>query len=1205
MKPTKKIEATVLDVYNKWLHSYLNGDVATYNFYLDDAFHFIGSTGNEEFLNRKDTTNFFKVTAEQLSGKTQLRNETKIVEQFGELVFITHLFDAWFMNGNDWNFYGRFRFSNILEQNEAGWHFVYQHYSTPDSKAQEGETIGYDQISAENLQLREAIQRRTKELEEKNRELEIEGALQRIRAQAVAMKESTDLLDIVVTMRTEFTNLGHEAHYFWHMMWLPDTYEKAMTSGDGTKIGFVMELPRHIHGDIPLLTKWEKSKKPLIVYTMEAEDAIAYIDKMISLGDFQNIDPQAPSHDDVRHIGGLTFIMARTTHGEIGYSLPGVVENPPQEDLEILERFAGAFDLAHRRFLDLQKAEKQRREVEIALALEKVRSRTMGMQRSDELRDTAMLLFQQIEELGINSFACGFNIWDEDKKAATAWMASTYGLQPPFKTNSAEDVYLLFFEAENRGESLFILEQKGKELEDHYKYLKTIPEVKNLSDAGVSFPTYQIIHCAYFSKGYLMFITLEPVPDAHDIFKRFAKVFEQTYTRFLDLQKAEAQAREAQIEAALERVRSRTMAMQNSTELADTAIDMFKQMQTLGMRPWACGFNIFEKDEKAVTQWMSAVDGGLRTPFTTPLTENPFFIRISEARQRGEELFVMESGGQELEETYTYMFNLPGSKKTLGNILTSGFEMPKFQISHCAFFSQGYLMFITYEPYTEAHDVFKRFAKVFEQTYTRFLDLQKAEAQAREAQIEAALERVRSRTMAMQHSTELNDTSALLFQQIQMLGVPPWSCGFNIWEKEDTVFTSYMGSPDGGILKGYKIPLTEEAAFIHFKESRDRGDKLFIDVLEGNALETHYRYFQTLPGIKEIFEKRAQAGYPIPTFQINHLANFSHGNLMFITYEHCPEAHDIFIRFARVFEQTYIRFLDLQKAEAQALLAEQNLSQLKTEKQRAEEALSILQATQKQLIQSEKMASLGELTAGIAHEIQNPLNFVNNFSEVSNELIDEMNEELDKGDLEEAKAISLDIKQNLEKINHHGKRADNIVKGMLQHSRSSSGTKEPTDINVLADEYLRLAYHGLRAKDKSFNATLETDFDESIGTINVLPQDMGRVILNLITNAFYASNERKQASKDEVFKPTVSVSTKKLKSTIEISVKDNGNGIPKEIVDKIFQPFFTTKPTGQGTGLGLSLSYDIVKAHSGEIGVESEQGEGTTFIISLPFKINQ
>ena len=264
-----------------------------------------------------------------------------------------------------------------------------------------------------------------------------------------------------------------------------------------------------------------------------------------------------------------------------------------------------------------------------------------------------------------------------------------------------------------------------------------------------------------------------------------------------------------------------------------------------------------------------------------------------------------------------------------------------------------------------------------------------------------------------------------------------------------------------------------------------------------------------------------------------------------------------------------------------------------------EETLSNLKITQSQLIQSEKMASLGELTAGIAHEIQNPLNFVNNFSEVSNELIDEMKEELAKGNYDDAKGIADDVKQNLEKINHHGKRADAIVKGMLQHSRTGSATKEPTDINKLADEYLRLAFHGLRAKDKSFNATMKTDYDESIGNINIIPQDIGRVILNLITNAFYAVDEKTKSGIDN-YEPTVSVRTKNINNNVEIKVTDNGNGIPQNVIDKIFQPFFTTKPTGQGTGLGLSMSYDIVKAHGGEIKAETKNGEETEFFITLP-----
>ena len=282
---------------------------------------------------------------------------------------------------------------------------------------------------------------------------------------------------------------------------------------------------------------------------------------------------------------------------------------------------------------------------------------------------------------------------------------------------------------------------------------------------------------------------------------------------------------------------------------------------------------------------------------------------------------------------------------------------------------------------------------------------------------------------------------------------------------------------------------------------------------------------------------------------------------------------------------------------ANELLLHKNV-EIEQQKKNVEQTHSELKSTQAQLIQSEKMASLGELTAGIAHEIQNPLNFVNNFSEVNNELVDKINSE---NDIDEIKAIANDIKQNSEKILFHGKRADAIVKGMLQHSQTSKGKKEPIDINALADEYLRLSYHGLRAKDNLFNATLKTDFDESIGLINIIPQDIGRVLLNLYNNAFYAMNEKKKTA-DENYQPTVSVQTKKINDKVEIKVIDNGNGIPQKIADKIFQPFFTTKPTGQGTGLGLSLSYDIIKAHGGEIKVATNESEGAEFIITIPLK---
>jgi signal transduction histidine kinase len=291
----------------------------------------------------------------------------------------------------------------------------------------------------------------------------------------------------------------------------------------------------------------------------------------------------------------------------------------------------------------------------------------------------------------------------------------------------------------------------------------------------------------------------------------------------------------------------------------------------------------------------------------------------------------------------------------------------------------------------------------------------------------------------------------------------------------------------------------------------------------------------------------------------------------------------------------------------QNMLIKKQQQELVEERNRLKESLEKLKTTQTQLIQSEKMASLGELTAGIAHEIQNPLNFVNNFSEVSLELVEEIKEELGKVNLPQQEKLYIlellvDLSQNQEKITHHGKRADNIVKGMLQHSRTSSGEKQHTDINALVDEYLRLSYHGLRAKDKDFNANLVTYFDPSMDKVAVVPQEVGRVLLNLFNNAFYAVSQKK-ANLNGKYQPEVSVSTKAIYDKVEIKVKDNGTGIPDDVKQKIFQPFFTTKPTGEGTGLGLSLSYDIItKGHAGVLKVDTQEGEFCEFIISLPIK---
>ncbi len=309
-----------------------------------------------------------------------------------------------------------------------------------------------------------------------------------------------------------------------------------------------------------------------------------------------------------------------------------------------------------------------------------------------------------------------------------------------------------------------------------------------------------------------------------------------------------------------------------------------------------------------------------------------------------------------------------------------------------------------------------------------------------------------------------------------------------------------------------------------------------------------------------------------------------HSFLMYMLYGSVPLGLTAFIA---------IRFRDLYA----------NLDlKVKERTQELNQSLENLRSTQSQLIQSEKLASLGALTAGIAHEIQNPLNFVNNFSEVNKELISEMREEIAKKNFEEVDQIAKDVEENEDKIIHYGKRAESIVKGMLLHSRGSSGHKEPTDINALCDEHLRLSYHGFRAKDKTFNADYKTDFDPNLPLINVVPQEIGRVLLNLINNAFYAVDQRQRGALsglNETYQPTVTVSTRKNGNSIAISVKDNGPGIPEDIKTRIFQPFFTTKPAGHGTGLGLSLAYDIVKAHGGKLNVESTEYSGTEFTIVL------
>jgi len=1033
------------------------------------------------------------------------------------------------------------------------------------------------------------LEEKRKILEAKNKELEIETALEKVRTVAMGMKQADDMLDICKTISHELQKLGvQEIRNVQTAIIYPDK-------------GSYMNYEYYAKHDNTLATE--------VLYNNH-ELSNAFIEKML----------QGPNEFFFKSLFGKevqdwyefqkttnqfvdSFLATATSLNYYWFSLGpvalGVSTYDPlsKEQQDLFVRFRNVFELSYRRYLDIEKAIAQTREAEIELALERVRARTMAMQNSEELSDISLELFKQIQSLGVATWHCAFNIYDDADDSSIEWSTNASGIFPKYRTPRI-GIFRRYYEIGQTGQSLHIETIGEDRCAEHYDFLCTLPsvgeELIKLRNAGIAFPTSQIDHVAYFKFGYLLFITYKPAPEAHDIFKRFAKAFEQTYTRFLDLQKAEAQAREAQIEASLERVRSKTMAMHNSQDVGETATVMVDELQRLGIETIRCGIGIMHEPGD-MEVWTISTDENKKTSIIIgwlDMNMHPLLFGAFDTWRQKKGYHSYELKGADMLNYYTAINNYPGYP-----IRYDTNSLPE-RIFHNEFhFNEGTLFsFALHDLTEEQKKIFKRFASVFGQTYRRYLDLQKAEAQAKEAQIETALERVRSRTLAMQKSEELAETAAVLFQQLIGLGIEPNRLYIGIVneEKDDAEF--WLTEEDGTkVSRAFTTDLVTNISLAKMYEGWKQQQKSLIIDMQGEELQSYFSHLTRLgvPFKDGLKQKR----------RIQEIAYFSKGFIgMASPDEQSAETLNLLERFAAVFNLTFTRFNDLKIAEAHAHQAEEDLIAIKEAKQKAEEALTELQATQKQLIQSEKMASLGELTAGIAHEIQNPLNFVNNFSEVSKELLDEMKIAIDKGDTDEAKEIASDVIQNLEKINHHGKRADSIVKGMLQHSRTSSGQKELTDINALTDEYLRLAYHGLRAKDKNFNATLKTEYSDSIGKASIIPQDMGRVILNLITNAFYTVNEKKKSG-DSKYEPIVSVRTIKDRNNILISVSDNGNGIPQRVLDKIFQPFFTTKPTGQGTGLGLSLAYDIVKAHGGELKVNTKEGEGSEFIIQLPYAL--
>lgn len=1230
------------------------------------------------------------------------------------------------------------------------------------------------------------------------REAQVNLAVERVRARALAMFKSEEILQVVHKLKDEIMGLDipNVAAATIHLK-EPDGMCRVwdLTSLEIEDDG--LHLPLDIrfcledtHPDFFMRRIWENEADYFVVTQKDSD----FKHTLQWLRD-NDQSKQADEAEEFFRSTQLKKVYHPTVPLNNGRMNLDLLDTPDPEIESILKKMAGAFDLAYKRFEDLQKAEAQAKEAKIQLALERVRARSLAMHRSEELADISLELVRQVQTLGMESWFCAFNIYDDDPRGSVEWGSNGQGTFPQYRT-PREGVFLRYFEAGQRGETLLVNEIGEEACPAHYEYLCSLPgvgeQLLQMKAAGIPFPTSQIDHVAFFKYGYVLFITYEPAHESHDIFKRFANVFEQSYTRFLDLKKAEAQTREAKVEGALEKIRSRTMGMQSSDEMPEVANLLFLEVQALGIPAWSCGYNILAEDKTSSTCIMSS-EGTLQRPFPLPLTGEASFIDWYHFLLGQEPFFTQELGGKAIEEHYNYMTSLPELKPIFKDIEAAGLSLPTYQINHLCKFTSGFLLFITYEKVPESHAVFKRFTNVFDQTYTRFLDLKKAEAQAREAQIENALEKVRSRSLAMQspdelievvqllreemgalgveeletssiyihddesgetqcwftiknsdnpgkavtdqmtlnlqdtwvgrkmldfyrspsnqtsilmqggqriewiryceektelfgtsnfygesipdrtyhlykfsngyigaaapgeisteswevlkratsvfsfaytrfrdlqmaeasarvavrqasldrvraeissmrHADDLDRITPLFFHELTTLGIPFIRCGVFIIQEKQEIVEAYLSSPDGNSLGVLRLPY----------QASELTYQTVVAWRKGVIYRQHWNKEDFVQWINQLMEQdqiqdsSTYQGSAAPPESLDlHFVPFAQG-MLYVGSENPLDEKELELvqALAKAFSIAYARYEDFVK-----------LEQAKAE---VESAMNELKATQSQLVQQEKLASLGQLTAGIAHEIKNPLNFVNNFSEVSIELVDEAIEERSKGpearDESLVDEILIDIKSNLKKVHEHGSRANGIVTSMLQHSRGGSGKLDPTDLNALVKEYVNLSFHGMRAGKNPIDVEIDFELDPKIKEVPLIKEDFIRVIINLCNNAFDAMRGKMyqvQSTKYEVevgkdidYLPKLAVSTILENGRVRISLADNGPGIPDEIKDKILQPFFTTKKGTEGTGLGLSITHDIVKAHGGELKVETKEEVGSTFTIILPTTIS-
>lgn len=811
------------------------------------------------------------------------------------------------------------------------------------------------------------------------------------------------------------------------------------------------------------------------------------------------------------------------------------------------------------------------RELEVEAALEKVRERAMAMCSSAELAETSSVLFQQLTSLGINSIRAGVGIFDDVNGAMEIWLTTRSNSQEVVKildyvNLQVHPVFENIIPARQQGKPFALTVLSGEEVKTYYQNMSTYTSVQQ-----VTFNSREYFYSFFFSQGTINLIAKLSLTDEEcSIMIRLAKVFGLIYTRFTDLQTAEAQAREASIDTSLEKVRSRIIVMHGSDELFEVANTVFSELWKLAGRPIQIGLSLQNQNDPKCLVYTGSkrmqTDMMNRTAWVLP-DAHPILSSMYAHWLRREDFFPIVSGDS-LQAFYQLV--MPG---TYNN--TADFEQEQYAFSLP--FSRGSFFGWCDMPFTDSEiSILKRFPPQMDLLFNRHLELKVSEANAREVLLQASLNRLRAQIASMRTALDLQEIIPLIWHELNILGIPFIRCGVFIMDEDQQQVRTFLSAANGQAIAALNFPYGTAGLPQHALDNwraqsihREHWTAADFTAFWTTIANTH-------PWLNE---PQHQQQHP-PEQLYLHLLPFLQGMLYVGNTQPLGDADiQLLQSVAETFSTAYARYEDFNR--------------LEIAKDQIEHTLTDLKQAQAQLIQAEKMASLGELTAGIAHEIQNPLNFVINFSEITNELIDEMNLQQSSGNHNEVAQLFQDMQLNLQKIHLHGKRADAIVKGMLEHSRSGTGERRLTDLNALIEEYIRLCYHGSKAKDKLFDLSIHTDFDTNMGEVNIIPQDIGKVIFNVLTNAFYAVHGKASAE--------VAISTRRVADKVEIKISDNGTGIPAHLLDKIFQPFFTTKPTGQGTGLGLSLSYDIItRGNGGNLKVNSTEGEGTEFIIELP-----